>query len=136
MRPDITPIVNDQPVSFDSLDTMMKEGQITKERIEQMMKDRTVLEAQMEIVLRELRNIERKAKGSMDELSESFILPIIKQHIDEVRARHDIDKLHRYLDDVQANIMGDLNRFRPAEDQPQPAMPMAQAEEDRFTEYK
>src|SRR5258708_22083037 len=44
MRPDITPVVNGQPASFDQLEGLMKQGQITKEQIEQMTKDRAQLE--------------------------------------------------------------------------------------------
>ncbi|HTK81042.1 MAG TPA: ATP-binding protein [Bacteroidota bacterium] len=138
MRPDITPVVNNNPVSFDQLDNLLKEGQVTKEQIEQLSKDRLVLEGQMEIVLRELRNIERKARESMDELAERFILPIVRDEIDHIRKSYNNEKLHRYLDDVQENIMDDLNRFRPAEEQQSQimGMPMPSPEEDRFTEYR
>ncbi len=137
MRPDITPVVDNQPVNFEQLDTMMKAGQVTKEQIEQLSKDRTLLEGQMEIVLRELRNIERKAKDSMEELAQRFILPVIKEGVDALRKSYKDEKILRYLDDVQESIMDDLDRFRPAEDQPVPVMGMQMptADEDRFTEY-
>ncbi len=138
MRPDISPVVDNQPVSFDQLDTLAKQGQITKEQIEQMSKDRATLEGQMEIVLRELRNIERKAKDSMDELAQRFILPVIKEHVDNVRQKYDHEKIVRFLDDVQENVMEDLERFRPREEAPPSMMGMQlpQPEEDRFVEYQ
>src|ERR1051326_2792049 len=110
MRPDITPVVNGQPASFEQLEGLMKQGQITKEQIEQMTKDRAQLETQMELVLREMRNIERKAKESIGELAERFILPIVKDSIDEIRGKFVDAKLQRYLDDVQENIMSELSR--------------------------
>lgn len=140
MRPDITPIVNGQPVSFEQLDSLLKQGQITKEQVEQMTKDRALLESQMELVLREMRNIERKAKESISDLAERYILPIIKESLDEVRNKHVDAKLQRYLDDVQDNIMKELNRFYPQEEQAQAmiAVPgMAQQrEDDSFLEYR
>ncbi len=138
MRPDITPVVNNQPVNFDQLDNLLKEGQTTKEKIEQLSKDRVVLEGQMENVLRELRNIERKARESMDELAERFILPIVKDGIDRIRQSYNNEKLHRYLDEIQENIMDDLNRFRQQDEQQFPimGMPVPQQEEDQFIEYR
>jgi lon-related putative ATP-dependent protease len=140
MRPDITPVVNGQAVTFDQLDALMKKGEITKEQVEQMMKDRTALEGQMENVLRELRNIERKARDSVSELSEKFILPIIKESVDELRNAYDNEKLRRWLDDVQDNIMADLSRFHPQDDQQIsssiPGMPMMTPEEENFLEYQ
>jgi lon-related putative ATP-dependent protease len=138
MRPDIAPVFNGQPIAYEQLDLLVKEGKVSKEQIEKMMKDRTQLEGQMELVLRELRNIDRKAKESVSDLSEQFILPIIKEYIDAIRAKHKCDKLQRYLDEVQESIMGDLNRFYPEEQPPQiPGAPtIPQEDEDLFIEYK
>lgn len=138
MRPDITPVVENQPVSFEQLDGFVKEGKLTREQVEQMSKDRTQLEAQMELVLRELRNIERKAKDSITELASRFILPVVKGSIDEIREKYEDEKLRRYLDEVQESILSDLNRFRPSEEPPQiPGVgQIGTPEEDAFVEYK
>ena len=140
MRPDITPVVNGQPVSFEQLEAMLKEGKITKEQIEQFSKDRAILEAQMELVFRELHNIERKARESVNELSQRFILPIVKESVDEIRLEFKDKKLDLYLDEVQEDVLANLNRFRPQDDQQQaaPIIEMAggQHEEDDFLEYQ
>ena len=137
IRPDITPVVNNEPVSYDQLDTLVKEGKITKEQVEQFMTDRTSLESQMELVLREMRNIEKKAKNSIDELAEKFILPVVKDSVDKIRAEYDDEKVQQYLDEVQNNIMDDLSRFRPQEDGPPSMLAGApQAEPDELVEFQ
>ncbi len=139
MRPDITPIIDGQPASFEQLDQFVKEGKITKDQVEKMAGDRQILENQMELVMREMRNIERKAKDSVNELSERFILPVVKEAIDGIREKYDHEKVHKYLDEVQESIMGDLTRFRPPDDSPTPIPgmpPMAQPEEDLFLEFQ
>jgi lon-related putative ATP-dependent protease len=140
VRPDITPVVNGQPVGFDQLEALLKQGQVTKEQIEQFSKDRVALEMQMESVFRELHNIERKARESMNELAQRYILPIIKESIDEVRSSFTNEKLHSYLDSVQDDILENLTRFRPRDEHAQssPILEMAgmQAEEDNFLEYQ
>lgn len=138
MRPDIAPVINGQPMAFEQLDNLVKEGKLNKEQIDRMMSDRTQLEGQMDLMLRELRNIERKAKDSVNELSERFVLPVVKDHLKEIRVKYDNDKLQRYLDDVQESIMSDLNRFRTVEEPPQiPGVPSSQPQdEDEFIEYR
>ncbi|MBI5477193.1 MAG: AAA family ATPase [Ignavibacteriales bacterium] len=138
MRPDIAPLFEGQPITFDQLDNFVKEGKITKDQLEQMLKERTQLEGQMELMLRELRNIEKKAKESVDGISEKFILPLVKESIDDLRKKYKIKKLLDYLDQVQDSVMLDLNRFRGAEDnQPQiPGVPQQEKEEDLFVEYQ
>ncbi|MBI3363365.1 MAG: AAA family ATPase [Ignavibacteriae bacterium] len=140
MRPDITPVVNGQPVTFEQLETHLKQGDVTKEQVEQLSKDRQALEGQMELIFRELRNIERKARESVNELAQQFILPIVRESIDELRKEFQNEKMYRYLDDVQDDIMHNLNRFHPPEDQPHPATPFelqnTPLEDDNFLEYR
>ena len=138
LRPDVTPVVNGQPVSFEQLEALVGQGQVTKEQVEQMTKDRAALESQMELVLRELRNIERKLKESLNETSERFILPLVKEAIEEIRERYADEKVQHYLDEVQRHIMQDLNRFRP-QDEPQTPMmgfPGGPQEIDTYLEYQ
>jgi ATP-dependent Lon protease len=136
MRPDITPVINNVPVNFDQLDGMMKEGKLTRDQVEQMLKDRTNLEGQMELVFRELRNIERKAKESLSDLESRFILPIVKEVVDDVRAKYDDEKLHGFLDEVQENILTDLPRFRPADEQQSMIPGVPPPEDDDFVEFQ
>jgi lon-related putative ATP-dependent protease len=138
MRPDIAPLHEGQPITFDQLDSFVKEGKISKEQVEQMMKERMQLEGQMELMLRELRNIEKKAKESVDGISEKFILPLVKESIDDLRKKYKTKKLLDYLDQVQDSVMVDLNRFR-GMDEPQtqiPGLPPQEKDEDMFVEYQ
>jgi lon-related putative ATP-dependent protease len=141
MRPDITPVVEEQPVSFEQLDVLIKEGKVSRERAEQMIRDRASLETQMELVMRELRNIERKAKDSLNEMAERFVFPIVKDCVDEVRTRFTDPKIQRWFEEVQKHIMDNLGRFRQHDDQAsQPQIPGApppeEPEEDAFLEYQ
>jgi lon-related putative ATP-dependent protease len=141
VRPDITPVINGQPASFEQLEGMLKEGQITREKIDQLHKDRGDLEAQMEVILRELRNIERKAKDSIAELEARLILPVVRESVDEIRDKMKpmTDKLAAYLNAVQDSIMAELARFRTTEEQGMqvPGIPVTvQADDDDFIEYR
>jgi lon-related putative ATP-dependent protease len=140
MRPDITPVINGQPASFDQLEGMVKEGQITREKIDQLHKDRGDLETQMEVILRELRNIERRAKESLADLEARLILPVVRENVDEIRDKMKpmTDKLAAYLNAVQDSIMAELARFRSTDESgvQVPGLPVQQAEEDDFIEYR
>jgi lon-related putative ATP-dependent protease len=116
VRPDIAPVIDNTPVGFEQLDGLIQQGKVTKERVEQYAKDRALLESQMEIVLKEMRNIERKAKDSVEELVQQFLLPLVRNRIDELRETFANEKLRQYLDAVQENIMANADRFMPKED--------------------
>lgn len=137
MRPDIAPVIDNTPVAFEQLDALATQGKLSKEQLEQFMKDRTTLESQMELVFKEMRNIERKAKESVEELANRFLLPLVKDHLDELREKYHDEKLHRYLDDVQKNIMENADRFLPGDEQQKlRTAPSPQHwEEDAFSEF-
>lgn len=140
VRPDITPVINSQPVGFDQLEGLVKEGQITREKIDELLKDRSELEGQMEVILREMRNIERKAKDSLVELEERLILPVVRESVGDIRDKLKPmpDKLAAYLNAVQDSIMADLPRFKPADESgvQVPGLGVAlAAEADDFIEY-
>ncbi|MGA2622977.1 MAG: ATP-binding protein [Bacteroidota bacterium] len=133
LRPDIVPVVNNQPVSFEQLNSLMQQGIISKQQLEQMSADRIALESAMEIVMREMRNIERKASESLEELTHRFISPIIKEHIEEVREKYSNEKVRLFLNDLEEDIVDNLQRFRPRDEHPSPA---SQPSDDDFVEFQ
>ena len=139
VRPEINPVVDGNPVGIDQLEALVTEGKIDQAKFERIKEHRTELEGQMEVVLRAMRNIERKAKESLEDLDVNTLLPIIKDTIDEVRAKYDDLKVRAYLDDVQENIISDFDRFRKTEEPP-PQSPIPgfvpQAAVDEFLEFK
>lgn len=139
IRPEIAPVLEGNPLSLDQLESLVGQGKLAKEKFETIKHQHAELEAQMEVILREMRNIERKAKESLDDLDIRTLLPIIRGNIDEVRARYDNPKLHSYLDEVQENIVSDIDRFRKSEEQPA-SLPIsgmvAPSQADDFVEFK
>jgi ATP-dependent Lon protease len=136
MRPDIAPVVGNQPTNFDQLDTLVQQGMITKEQLEQFTADRAQLESSMEIVFREMRNIDRKAKESLDELSRRTIAPLVKTEIEECEKKYDDAKLRAFFTQLEENIMDDLDRFRGMdEDGKQSGGSAGAKDEDIFMEF-
>jgi lon-related putative ATP-dependent protease len=138
VRPEVSPVVNGQPVAIEQLRQMVEKGEFPEEQYKAILEVHAGLDAQMELVFREMRNIERKAKESFEELEEDIALPLVKESIDAIRARYDNVKLHAYLDDVQNDIMNNLSRFRKEEAQAQPSIfpKLSAPEEDEFIEYQ
>jgi ATP-dependent Lon protease len=138
MRPDIVPVINNHPVGFDQLDALVQQGTITKEQLDKVVQDRGILESQMEVVLKEMRNIERRAKSSVDDLRQKFLLPVVKDHVDEVRAKYANGAVHCCLDEVLDHVMHNIDRFLPREGGAQAILNITgqQPEDDAFVEFQ
>jgi lon-related putative ATP-dependent protease len=139
MRPDIVPIINNAPASYEQIETMIQQGQITKEHIDELMKERKVLEAQMEIVLREMRNIERKLSETIEDLAVKFVMPYVKEQLSDICHKYSCEKLSKFMDDLMEHILSNLPRFNPPPAQmpiPLPGQSPEVEEEDEFIEFK
>ena len=138
VKPEISPVVNGQTVAIDQLRQMVDKGEFPEEQYKTIAEIHAALDSQMELVFREMRNIERKAKESFDDLDAKIALPLVKESIDAIKARYDNAKLHSYFSDVQDHIMNNLSRFKKEEAQPETSIfpKAAPSDEERFLEYQ
>lgn len=136
-RPEIAPVIDGNPVSIDHLHTRVDSGEMTQEELNRLVAQHAELEAQMDLVMREMRNIERKAKKSLDDLNHKIVVPVVEELLEDLREKYPGDRVHQYLKDAETNIINTVTRFHPREEQ-QPAVmgfPF-QKEEDEFLEFQ
>lgn len=137
VRPDVVPVINEVPVNFEQIDTMIQQGEITRERVEELYQGRRDLESQMEIIMREMRNIERKLNESLDDLGVKSILPIVREHVDSICNKFSCETLFGFMENLEENILSNLNRFIPRPPtQPVVAGEQSPPEEDEFMEFR
>jgi lon-related putative ATP-dependent protease len=118
VKPEVSPVINGQAVGIEQLRQMVEKGEFAEDQYKSILETHAGLEAQMELVFREMRNIERKAHDSFDELDAKIVLPLVQESISAIRTKYDNAKLHSYLDDVQDNIMENLSQFKKEEQAP------------------
>ncbi|MBI4419149.1 MAG: AAA family ATPase, partial [Ignavibacteriales bacterium] len=137
MRPDVVPVVNEQPLNLDQAEALVAKGEITKEDFERMKGTQADLEKQMSAVFRELRNIEKKVQQSLVELEERLVMPIVDEGVEVLKATYDDPKVQSYLNDIREDIRQHLDRFhgKPAI-APEQQADESQEEQDDFLEYK
>jgi predicted ATP-dependent protease len=135
MRPDIVPVVNNNPTNLDQVEQLVQKGEYTKEQYQALRDTQADLEKQMANVFRELRNIEKKVQLSLTELEDRLIMPVVNEFIAILRTTYDSEKVHSYLHEVTEYIRHHLDRFRKLQ-----ALPAAddaeEPEEDTYTEFQ
>jgi len=134
MRPDIVPVVNNNPTNLDQVEQLVQKGEYTKEQYQALRDTQADLEKQMANVFRELRNIEKKVQQSLSELEDRLVMPAVNDFISILRATYDSEKVRSYFDDITEYIRHHLDRFRK---QPPPATEDAEEPvEDDYTEFQ
>ncbi|HTP13998.1 MAG TPA: ATP-binding protein [Bacteroidota bacterium] len=134
-RPDIVPVVNNNPTNFDQIEQLIQKGEFKKEDYEKLREAQGDLEKQMANVFRELRNIEKKVQESLVELEEKLVMPVVLEYLAILHATYDSTAVHDYLKEMTAYIREHLDRFR-RQQTPAPSEDGEEPEEDTLLEFQ
>ena len=137
-RPGILPVVEGNPVNVEQLETMVEEDKFSKEELEKIKEKQTGLINELENIFKETRKSEKEVKEELTALDNEVISPAVKDMISDIQEKFGDEKVHRYLDEVQEDILANLNRFREREEAPAPPLPglVLPQPVDTFTEYQ
>jgi len=136
-RPEIAPVFDGNPSTMEQLHARVETGELSAEDLKRMETQQSELEKQMDIVMREMRNIERKAKRSLEELNHRIIVPVVEELLEDLRQRYATPRVQEYLNEVERDVLENLHRFQQREESQQPVLPFGpQREDDTFQEYQ
>jgi ATP-dependent Lon protease len=136
-RPEIAPLIDGSPSSMEQLQARAEGGEMSAEEYKRMVDQHSTLEKQMDLVMREMRNIERKAKRSLDDLNHKIVVPVVEELLEELRQRYPITRVLTYLKDVEQSIIDNVARFHPHEEPQQAMLTLGgPREEEDFLEYQ
>ncbi len=111
-RPDLVPIIEDQPVPFNKLEVMVKEKKVPKETLDGLKKKYEELTSQLESLFEKLKEIDEETKSLLNSWDEESITPIIKGGIEEIRNDFPSPKIGEYLDDVEKHLIKTIDLFK------------------------
>jgi ATP-dependent Lon protease len=137
-RPGIFPVIEGNPVNIEQLETMVEEDKFSKEELEKIKEKQAGLINELEVIFKETRKSEKEIKEELTSLDNEVISPVVKDSVSDIREKFDDEKIHRYLDEVQEDILSNLNRFREKEEGPTPPLPglVLPQPVDSFSEYQ
>jgi len=136
MRPDVVPVADGKPTTIDQLEEMVQQKVLSETQFKTIVENQAQLEKQMAAIFRELRNIEKKAQDSLEDLEERLVMPVVDENLLPVRTMFADAKLHSYLDDVRDHVRDNLERFRKHTLPPTISEGEQQPDKDDFGEFK
>ncbi len=140
IKPDVVPVINGTPTSFDQLETAVSTGKFPQKELENLRNNYAGLEKIMEATFREMRHIEQEANEELGKFETGIIMPLIKYAIGDMKEKYPFDGVPSYLDEVLESVVEDFPRFRPVLEQPATGEKESGSEPeeifDDFLEYK
>ena len=136
-RPGVFPLIEGNPVNIDQLETMVEENKFSREELGKIKEKQRGLINELEDIFKETRKAEKEIKEELTSLDNQVISPAIKDSISDIKEKFNYEKAHRYLDEVQEDILANLGRFREKEETPPPVPGLVMPQPvDSFSEYQ
>ncbi|HMK34739.1 MAG TPA: ATP-binding protein [Desulfomonilaceae bacterium] len=112
-RPDLAPVIIGNPMKIEQLESLVEEGKFSAEELAKIKQKYKELSSEMEKIFKAARDIEKTIQEDLEKLAQGWIQPLLKESINPLLEQHASDKVKIYLEEVEADVMNHLDRFRP-----------------------
>ena len=131
VKPDLIPVIDKKPTPFDQLAQLVKENKFPKQEFNQLKKKYEALTDKLEEVFNELKDIEEQTHEMLKKWDEKSIIPVIKEMVSKVRNNFHSEKIEKYLSNVEADFIKNINLFKNQKIQQRERLPI-----DPFAKYR
>jgi len=112
VKPDLVPLIDNQPTPFNKLETLVREGKYPKEKLEELKKKYEELTDRLEKIFEKMKETEEKTRQMLKEWDAESITPIITGAISEIRSKYDNPKISEYLKDMESTLTKNIDLFK------------------------
>lgn len=127
-KQDIAPIYEGKPILIKQLEDLVQQDKFDKEALEKIKEKLSNYRIELDVLMRETRQIEKEILIETASLEHKYGLPVVSGIISDIRIKYDGNnkKLENYLDEVQEHILSNLKQFEEKfeEQQQQQMMPI------------
>lgn len=114
-RNEIQPLVDGEPKSLDTLETLSHEGKFSASMLDELRRRWDSLRREFDVVAVESKKLSNKLDDALEKLDYSMIAPLISDKVSLLRKRYRNEKVLQHFDEVEEALLSDLDRFREAQ---------------------
>jgi ATP-dependent Lon protease len=114
VRNELQPLVDNEPVSVEKLERLVKDGKFSQEKLDEIEKKLERLKREMGTVELESKKLAMKLDSALEKLDFSILSPLITDKINVLKKKYADPKVKTYLDSALEALLDDLDRFREA----------------------
>jgi lon-related putative ATP-dependent protease len=133
VKPDLIPIIEDQPVPFPKLEQAVREKKLPEKVLTELKAKYENLSKKLESIFEKMREIEEETRLQLKAWDSESITPIIKSAVADLRLKFPQVKTAEYLNEVETALIGAIELFKnnQKKDEDKREMPL-----DLFLEYR
>ncbi|MBI5569721.1 MAG: AAA family ATPase [Desulfomonile tiedjei] len=112
-RPDLAPVIVGNAMKIEQLEQLVEEGKFGAEELARIKAKYKELSQEMEKIFKEARDIDKTIQESLEELAKNWITPMLRDVLHPIRDQFPDESVKLYMDELEADVMEHLDRFRP-----------------------
>lgn len=112
VKPDLIPVIDDQPTPFPKVEALVKEKKLAAERFEALKKAYEELSQKMEGVFERLREIEEETRLRLKTWDAESITPTIKSAVADILNRFPQARVPEYLAELESSLITNVELFK------------------------
>lgn len=114
VRNEIQPLIDEEPASIESLEQAVKAGEFALAQLDELRVKWDSLRREFDATTLESKKISGKLEDALEKLNYSMVAPLISDKINLLKKRYPFDNVVAYLEEVEASLLDDLDRFKEA----------------------
>lgn len=111
-RPDIIPIIDDEPVPIFQLEQKVKDKKITKEQAKEIKKKYNDNQEELQLLFKKGLKISQEFQKKLDDLEIECAREVVKAILDNLKENYPQPKVQFYLKQVEENILENIQIFK------------------------
>jgi lon-related putative ATP-dependent protease len=113
VRPDLQPIVNNEPVSLGDLEAAADDGKFSAEELERLRNDYEALMKELQATSAQSKKISADLEEELRKLDASMVVPLINDKVDTLKNLYEDASTRTYLEELNEVLINQLDVFRP-----------------------
>ncbi|MGE5680547.1 MAG: Lon protease family protein [Bacillota bacterium] len=111
-RPEILPVVDNQPIIIQQLDEQVKQGKINKEKAIEISTKYALYQEELQAVFKKGLKLSQDYQEKLQSLEKDAVNIIVKGAISGLKDKYKDEKISRYLDQAETHILNTLDIFK------------------------
>jgi ATP-dependent Lon protease len=111
-RPEVIPVIDDQPVLIQQLEDQVKTGKINKEKAVEITQKFAIYQEELQGIFKKGLQLSQKYQEKLQNLEKETVRAIVTAAIDSLREKYTNEKIRLCLEQVENNIFESLDVFK------------------------
>lgn len=122
-RPELMPIVDNEPVPMPRLEEMVEKGRFPREEFEQIREKYDRLRGEIDKIFLEVRDLQKELNEKGEQVDKHMFTASAQRLMEPLREKYPSDKIRAYLKDMLDDMVENIDTFRTGGQQQIPGLP-------------